>query len=386
MHFLPGKPLEENSQTSIGLQSGLYFGEDSALEIVAGVDLEYARGSLNQTQANATVGSAFLQATIPAGKQYDYAVDSYMGAGYLQLDYAASEWLRINIGARLEAIGYHYTNNMVSGRTDENGNGCGFGGCRYNRPESRNDSFVAFTPKVSLLYSISADQQLFLSVSHGYRAPQATELYRLQRSQSVADLKKVSLTNVELGIRRSAGPVRYSLSAYAMQKDNFIFRDADFFNINGGKSKHLGLEATLNWAIDDSLALSVNGNWARHTYDFDYVSNGISLNGNDIDTAPRHFGSAQLRWAPVTHFSTELEWVHMGSYFLDPENLHRYEGHNYFNMRLAHNLTGALKLYARVTNLIDAKYAERADYTRFTEERYFPGRPRSIFVGIKLSL
>ena len=68
MHFLPGQPLEENSQTSFGIQNRFYFNEGVDLEIIAGVDAEYTRGSLKQTQAMPTKGSLFLRKTIPLGK------------------------------------------------------------------------------------------------------------------------------------------------------------------------------------------------------------------------------------------------------------------------------------------------------------------------------
>ena len=32
-------------------------------------------------------------------------------------------------------------------------------------------------------------------------------------------------------------------------------------------------------------------------------------------------------------------------------------------------------------NLTDQKYAERADWTTFTGDRYFPGEPARIFAG-----
>ncbi|MBL4800241.1 MAG: TonB-dependent receptor, partial [Emcibacter sp.] len=160
MHFLPGQPLEENSQTSFGLQNGFYFNEGSDLEIIAGADLEYARGSLKQTQANPTEGSLFLRTTIPSGKQYDYDVDSVMAAAFLQGDWAISSKLRLQAGVRLEYMQYDYTNNMLAGRTDEAGNSCGFGGCRYSRPESRKDDYTVFSTKVGLLYKYHANHDV----------------------------------------------------------------------------------------------------------------------------------------------------------------------------------------------------------------------------------
>ena len=41
--------------------------------------------------------------------------------------------------------------------------------------------------------------------SHGFRPPETTELYRLQRQQSVADLDSENLDSVELGWKFSSG-------------------------------------------------------------------------------------------------------------------------------------------------------------------------------------
>ena len=82
---------------------------------------------------------------------------------------------------------------MLSGHTDENGVACGFGGCRYCRPKSRKDDFTAFSPKIGLLYKYHDNHDVYLNVSKAFWAPQATELYRLQRAQEVVDLGKVSL-------------------------------------------------------------------------------------------------------------------------------------------------------------------------------------------------
>ncbi len=148
MHFLPGQPLEENTQTSLGLQSGFYINEGSDFELVAGADVEWTRGSLQQTQDKPTEGSAFLRETIPAGKQYDYDVDSISAAAFLQGDWAITTRLHLLAGVRLEYMQYDYTNNLLAGRTREDGTVCGFGGCRYSRPESRKDDFTTVSPKI----------------------------------------------------------------------------------------------------------------------------------------------------------------------------------------------------------------------------------------------
>jgi len=384
MHFLPGQPLEENSQTSVGFQNGFYVNEGSDLEVITGIDFEYNHGKLRQTQEKPTTGSAFLQATIPSGKHYDYDVDSLMVAAFLQADWKLSQKLKLQTGVRAEYMRYDYHNNMQSGRTDDQGVACGFGGCRYSRPASRVDDFTAFSPKVGLLYTFAEQHDLYLNMAHGFRAPQTTELYRLQRAQIVTDLDKVILKSLEIGFRGQQDIFTYDISFYAMKKENIIFRDADFFNVDHGSSDHIGADMMIDLALSQKLSLRANMSFARHRYTFDYWNNDINLNGLDIDSAPLNYGGFQVKWTPFEKLVTELEWVHMGAYYLDPENLHQYEGHDYLNLRAKLNISPAYHLSLRIMNLTNSRYAERADYTRFTQERYFPGKPRSLYMGVDI--
>ena len=95
-----------------------------------------------------------------------------------------------------------------------------------------------------------------------------------------------------------------------------------------------------------------------------------------MDSAPRWFGTAQLSWLPDERWRADLQWQHMGDYFTDAENLHEYEGHDIINAFVSYSLSDALRVIARITNLTDETYAERADFTNFSGDRYFPGRPR----------
>ncbi len=78
----------------------------------------------------------------------------------------------------------------------------------------------------------------------------------------------------------------------------------------------------------------------------------------------------------------ELEWVHVGPYYLDAANRAGYEGHDLLNLRVLFDINNAWQAILRVNNIADTKYAERADFA-FGEYRYFPGRKRSYFVQVR---
>lgn len=381
MHFLPGQPVEQNSQRGAGIQSLWRHGISDNITLRTGIDGEFTEGDLLQYQDGATTGSAFLIETIPSGKHYDYSVDATVVAPFAMVNWEYGRWAW-SAGARYEHIRYDYTNNMNSGRVREDGTACGMGGCRYTRPESREDTFSNFSPKLGAAYSIDENTLVYTNISRGYRAPQATELYRLQRAQTVAELKPEVADNIELGLKGKGGSLRYNIAVYHMDKDNFIYRDSDYYYVNNGKSRHVGAEVELEWQMNPEWALIVAGTVAKHTYRHSELSGDIDIRGNDMDTAPRHVANTQLRYTPTETITAELAWQHMGSYYTDPENAHKYDGHDVVDLRTSWDISPALTVYGRINNLFDEAYAERADYTSFSGDRYFPGRPRNYMISL----
>ncbi len=384
MHFLPGTPFEENNQSGGGLLSQFRVEVGDNTVIDWGIDAEYSKGSLLQYQDGATQGSAFLVETVPTGKHYDYDVDVSMIAPFFALQWTRGPW-QLDLGGRYERISYNYTNQMISGRTREDGTACGFGGCRYSRPESGENSFNAFSPKLSLGYLSPEGNHWFARVSRGFRAPQASELYRLQRDQQVTELDTVCATNIEVGVNGRFSDIDYTVAIYRLLKENVIYRDSDFFNVNGGETLHTGVEVSLRYQISTGWQLQFAGTVAEHTYEHSQILGGIDIRGNDMDTAPRHQFNMRLQHQINANSQAEIEWQHVSSYFTNAENTARYQGHDLVHLRLAHMLGHDWVVNLRINNVLDTDFAERADYTSFTGDRYFPGRPRHFMASVTYS-
>ena len=392
-HFLPGDPLEENGQKSLGVQVGYYRALSDTLNVIAGFDAEITDAYLKQSQDSPTIGSFFLRSTIPMGQHYDYQVDATMAAPYMHLDWSVNDQLSVSGGLRFESMRYDYSNNMLAGRTKADGSLCQFG-CRYSRPESGKDNFNNWSSNLGAQFKLSDTHSTFVRLARGFRAPQATELYRLQRGQQITDLDSESVDSVELGIAGDTESLSYKVAVYHMEKDNVIFRDSSFFNVSDGKTEHQGIELELDYEINSQWSVGISATQARHTYlsdtlvgAVDSLGNGVevNINNNDIDTAPRNFGSARLVWTPDSTKTVELEWQSMGSYQLNPENFNQYEGHDIAHLRAGWDVSESIRVYANISNLTDEQYAERADFTTFSQERYFPGTPRSMQVGVELA-
>lgn len=379
-HFFPWQPVEKNGMDSLGLQLALRGG-DSGLNWQLGLDLDLTEAWLSEVQAEE------FSPNQPPGVHYDYDVDATSLGIYGQLKWELTPRLALSTGLRLESNEYEYDNRT----TDGSACASTASNCRFFRPADRSDDFLNGSLNAGLSYLIAEDHRVFLRAAQGFRPPQAAELYRLQQGQERADLDSETMRSVDLGVRGRAGSVAYELAAFSMRKRDVIFQDSDRRNVSGARTRHKGLEVTLRWANDGGWFADFSASLARHRYDGEANLFGtqLAISGNDIDTAPRRFGSARFGRSVVLAkgrtLRTELEWVHMGRYYLDPENQHEYEGHDLANLRFGLDLANGTTASLRITNLLDEDYAERADFG-FGSYRYFVGEPRGAYVELALAL
>ena len=384
-HFLPGTPLEENSHRSMGVvvQS---IKDQEFYNLISGFQFDLSSAELTETQKDAlTTSSAFNNATRPKGKHYDYEVDSIVYAIFGGIeDFYLNENLSFFADARAEFIEYDYSNKMISGNTREDGSKCGFGGCYYNRPSDRSDNFDETSARAGIETNFER-VNYFAQVSLGFRPPQINEAYRLQKKQTTSDLSSETLTMFEVGSQFDLNTITGSISLYQSKKKNSIFRDAENFIVDNGKTDHQGVELSLNWKINTSNRLISNITYGNHKYDFetDTSMREKIRTGNYIDTAPKLM--ANLIWdiALIDNSSLAFEIEHMGPYYTDAANLHEYEGHTLYHSRFSQTLSDSMKYFLRIDNLFDKAYAERADFNAFGGDRYFPGLPREVYIGLE---
>ena len=367
-HFVPGQALETNDHTSVGLQSALY---DEGWNI--GADIEYTKGSLFEFQDNDTVFS-FTQ-----GLHYDYEVDSFVGAVYAQKDFWLSDDTVLDIGARAEYTRYEYDNQTTTGQSG-----------RFIRLADSTEDFFVVTPKLSLRHAVNENLNLYAKAARGARAPQTVDLFSVQLEQTGGEAQTETLDSLEAGVKYDDFNLTFEASAFAQWKDNFFFRNSDGFSVANGETQHIGIEASFSADITDWLSLSGDGTLAHHTYDFEDINFNFDgsidtantiTDGDRIDTAPDTLAHMRVTIRPIEQLSTELEWRHVGSYFTDPGNTQIYDGHDIIVLRSAFEVSDKLRVFGRVDNLFDTISADRADFA-FGNERFFPGRPRTLFFGL----
>ncbi len=375
-HFLPNGGFEENGHDGFGLMSKYEIGQGDPVIWRIGADVDISSGWLKETQPD-PFGFFPGDTRFPTGVHYDYTVDTTMLALWGEAEWKVSDGLIILAGLRGETHDYDYTTDVPAGT---------YG--RFLVPDDREDSFDLLTPKLGAIWTPSGSTvSYYANYARGERAPQASDLYRLQSQQGVAEAGVETMDSIEIGARGLVfgGALAFDVAAYYAEKDNFFFRDSDGLNVTDGSTRHQGIEGQANWVLSDQFTVSATVSFAEHTYTFDrIVGNGSEIirSGNEVDTAPDWLGDLTLRWTPTERFEASVSAEYVGEYFTDPANQQTYSGHTLTNLRVAYDFSEDLQGFVIVRNLFDLNYADRADYA-FGNNRYFPGEPLNATFGIR---
>ena len=373
-HYLPGKPIEKNGQQSLGLFFKILGHEIEKNTFNFGAQFEAADINLDEFQPNKlTTSSAFNNAVRPQGFHYNFEVLTNLVAVFLNHNYKVNDEISFFSDLRIESLNYNYENLMNDGRLRDDGTSCGFGGCFYSRPSDTNLNFFDNSYRFGIERKLF-NGSLFFQFSTGHRPPQINELFRLQKGQTLADLDSEEMDSLEIAFINEGETSRNQIVFYYSKKNNYIFKDASSNMILGGRSRHRGLELTGSKVLNSKFSLKYAFNLAEHLYDFTNSSIGI-YSGNDIDTSPNLFGSVFFNYELNERIKFQIEQEFMDEYYTEPSNLYIYKGHNLTNVRSSYEVNKNLSLNFSVINLFDKAYAERADYSSFSGERFFPGIP-----------
>lgn len=369
-HFLPYNGVEKNGHTGGGVMGRTEWQPSDNLTARLGADIDIASGFLKETQEE-PFGFFPDDSRFPQGVHYDYTVDTQAYALWSEVDWSLTDRLSALLGLRLEAHDYDYSTDAPVGI-----NG------RFNVPANRSDDFGLATPKVGLIWQ-GDDVSYFANYARGQRAPQASDLYRLQSLQVPGEIDEETLDSFEIGARGTAFDDRFvfDVAAYWAEKDNFFFRDSDGLNVTDGSTRHKGIEAAARFDFSDNWHIAGQLSWSDQIYTFDREANGI-VDGNPIDTAPEWLGDFTFGYRADSGLRADLSAEYIGEYTTNPAATRFYDGHTVFNARIAVPLPDDMEASVIIRNLTDELYADRADFA-FGSDRFFPGEPLNVTVGLK---
>lgn len=372
--------------------------------LIAGLDVDVSPGGREEdrlaTLTTTGSGAAKAYTGYSVGTRvYDYDV-TFLGASpYVHGEFSPNEKWRVHAGLRYDHLRYRYDNNLaaasVAASTSENG---GAAVTRhYGQVADTTVRFSHLSPKLGASYALDADLHLFASYNQAFRAPSEGQLFRPSaatsapvaqaNAQATLGLKPVKADQYEIGLKGQAGGMSYQASVYQLAKHDDILSYRDTSTnvtqvVNAGETRHRGVELGLGLLLGSVFRLDLSAAYAKHRYQAWVIPGTADYSGKEMETAPRTIANTRLAWLPKPGARLQLEWVHLGGYWMDQANTSKYGGHDLLNLRANYALDKGVSLYGGVHNLTDQRYAESASISSSTQV-FAPGLPRTLSVGLE---
>ena len=347
--------------------------------VIAGVDVDYSPGFREESQLQTVREGRIFTSYTEGATIYDYDVTYHAISPYVQAEVSPASQVRLVGGLRYDRMGFDYESALDP-----------LDAGRHRRPADTSVSYGHLSPKLGAAFDFSSELNLFANYGHGFRAPSEGQLFRQGQAVNTIGLNPVKVDSYETGVRGLLiDRVRYELSLYTMTKQDDILSftnlDGSTETVNAGETLHRGVEAGLSLDLIDGLRADVAYSRARHTYEEWQPRADTDFAGNEIETAPRTLANASLTYAPsfLPESRLGVEWTRVGSYWMDPQNTHKYDGHNLVNLRAAVPIVAGISVFGRLMNITGERYAESSSYTVARGEEFAPGMPRTLYIGIQ---
>jgi outer membrane receptor protein involved in Fe transport len=390
--------IETTRVTSLGVLAKWRqdFGGPMRPRLIAGLDLDHSQGShaedsLNLTKTGTGADTVYTGYTL-GSRIYEYDVRINSASPYVHGEISPTPALRLTAGLRYDVLRYHMSNDLAGATTAA-------GPRLYAQTPQADADYTHLSPKLGATYALAPNASLYASYNQGFRTPSEGQLFRAgsattagdaqAKAQAALGLQPIKASQFELGLRGDAGGWGYDVAAYELIKRNDLVTQRDLATnvtttVNAGKTRHRGIEVGLHkgfaagWRLDTALS------YAKHTY-VDWVTSSGDFSGKEMESAPRVMANTRVSWTPRDGTTAQLEWVHLGSYWLEASNspvYGKYPGHDVFNLRVQQRLSGGVTLFGRVMNLADKRYADSASVSSLTPV-FSPALPRTFYAGLE---
>lgn len=257
-----------------------------------------------------------------------------------------------------------------------------------------------WSPQLSVLYKPSEKQTFYFSASRGFSLPSVEETLTANGSVNT-DIKPESGYNFEIGQKAWLADNKFYLeiSAYRMLIANLLVAqrigDDQYIGVNAGKTRHQGIEITVNHTSKIAFGISMDSYAALSAGDYEFRKfnhNGNEYSGNNITGVPANKANAGILLKKNgVYFSADYQFV--DAFPMTDANAIYSDSYQLLNLKagwrfgLHRNLTAHLS--GGINNVTNEKYASmvlvNATSTATSTPRYYyPGLPENYYLNFSL--
>ncbi len=301
---------------------------------------------------------------------------------YLQESFSPLKNLIIDIGLRYDRLDFDITGdeyrtyNYYLKRYED-----GIG--QYSLQEAYN----LYSPKLGATYALTSTLNMYGLIAAANQAPTDSEM-RANFSYGVpVSLDASTSINYEVGLKQRSADLSADFSLYYNDVRDEIVAVQGLSNTtyytNAGKTRRLGAELSVDYFITNELDIGGAGSLYDYTY-INYVDAGVDYSGNKQRYIPDYQYSLFAGYR-IGGFSSRLESVSYGPYYMDDANTEKYDGFTLItNVMLAYQM-GSNKLQFNMNNIFDKYYATEANKDAYGNYYYTPATPRTAMLTYSYS-
>jgi len=263
---------------------------------------------------------------------------------------------------------------------------------------SRSD--LAFSPRLSVLRSLTHNISVTGSVYRAFRAPTLNELYRSFRLGNVLtlnnpELSAERLTGAEAGLNISSFNRKLDLRGTFFWSD--IVNPVENVTIdptaspvlrqkqNVGKIRSRGVELDGVFRVNQHIQVTAGYEFTDATIvSYTVPPGAVSLLGNDVAQVPHHVFTWQARYWNPSRLMFSVEGRYVGNQFDDDQNLYPLDHFYTMNLQIGRNLTRNLEVFAASENILNVRY-KIANTPTATGSLFNVGPPILYRIGLRLN-
>lgn len=256
-------------------------------------------------------------------------------------------------------------------------------------------------PNLNLNYALSKKHHIYANFSRGFSNPSLEETLTPDGVIN-PDISQETGTNLELGgnFRWAENNFNLELVVYHMKIQNLLVAqrvgEDQFIGKNAGKTKHQGVEVSMNYHIRFSTNFNVQPflNYTLNNHEFvDFVDGDNDFSGNALTGVPRHRIHSGLQMQLFSNFYWNTTYQHVGAIPLTDANTLSSDSFNLVHSRMGYrkNLTTKFTLGVAigVNNLFDTTYAQSVlintrGFGGNEPRYYYPGDARNFYGSLRL--
>ena len=196
-------------------------------------------------------------------------------------------------------------------------------------------SFGFFNPKAGLFYSISNNQDAYLSFSVANREPTRSD-FKEASGDPGATPKAETLYDSELGYKLRSERSSFAVNLYSMVYIDQLVPTGELSDVgysimtNVDRSYRIGMELSAGLRFSDFLSWNINATLSRNKI-LDYVEYYTDYNTSDWSSsyASRNLGTVDIAYSPSQILTSELTFKLLKQ--LDFHIISKYVGQQYFD-------------------------------------------------------